>query len=493
MRCPQVLRSEAWLPWSRGRGVDVWAMLMAAASGDLYAVRALEVRDAGLINCAFEYLTPLHFALRENRLSVVEYLLERTIDPLYGHGDLPVQMVRDRGYTELGDYLEAWFSTHYHIVPGGEEIAAAIKGFDERLVRSLLDARPSLVLAADARGNLPIHWAALTRQLWLIDLLLERGADIEAKRPDGARPINLTNGDYHYRAWYRDLPVTGLRSAEVVTGFLMARGAVCDISVAAKIGYYRRVAELLDADAGLVNRLPDYLGFYNGLPLRNAAGAGHMEVVKLLLDRGANVNEPEPRVAPFGGALHAAVSGRHYAIVRLLLERGADASAMVESSGDVLHMAKVVGAPAEIVELIAARVVRRDPDIVAYEEEEAAVAAAGSDLALEEVRRADAVSYVEYWRKKLLSAAWWDGSIFASAEQVRWLLERGLEPGLSNWLGITALHRCAAKGLIDIAAVLLEFGASIDAAEAEWGETPKGWAVRKGQVEMAEWLSARGG
>jgi ankyrin repeat protein len=324
----------------------------------------------------------------------------------------------------------------------------------------------------------------LTRQLWLIDLLLERGADIEAKRPDGARPINLTNGDYMYRAWYRDLPAQGLRSAEVVTGYFLARGAFCDLAVAARIGYYRRVKELLDADAGLVNRLPDYVGFYNGLPLRNAAGAGHMEVVKLLLDRGANVNEPEPRIAPFGGALHAAVSGRHYAIVKLLLERGADAAAMVESSGDVLHMAKVVGAPADVVELIASRVVRRDPDIVAYEEE-ASVS--------EEDRRADAAAYVEHWRKKLLSAAWWDGSTFASPEQARWLLERGLDPKLSNWLGITALHRCAAKGLIDIAEVLLEFGASINAVEAEWAQTPRGWAVRKGQIGMAEWLAARGG
>ena len=45
--------------------------------------------------------------------------------------------------------------------------------------------------------------------------------------------------------------------------------------------------------------------------------------------------------------------------------------------GDVLHMAKVVGAPAEIVELIAARVVRRDPDIVACEEEEACCCGCG--------------------------------------------------------------------------------------------------------------------
>jgi ankyrin repeat protein len=80
-------------------------MLMAAAEGDLVEVKALAARDPGLLNCEFQYFTPLHFALRENRMELVEYLLDKTIDPLYGYGDLPVQLVRDRGYTELGDFL----------------------------------------------------------------------------------------------------------------------------------------------------------------------------------------------------------------------------------------------------------------------------------------------------------------------------------------------------------------------------------------------------
>jgi hypothetical protein len=36
----------------------------------------------------------------------------------------------------------------------------------------------------------------MTRQVEIIDELLARGADIEAVRSDGARPIQLTNGDY---------------------------------------------------------------------------------------------------------------------------------------------------------------------------------------------------------------------------------------------------------------------------------------------------------
>ena len=45
----------------------------------------------------------------------------------------------------------------------------------------------------------------MTRQIPMIDELLARGADINARRADGARPIQLTNGDYHYRGW-RDVP-----------------------------------------------------------------------------------------------------------------------------------------------------------------------------------------------------------------------------------------------------------------------------------------------
>ncbi len=103
----------------------------------------------------------------------------------------------------MGEYLEAWLKEHYGIVPQGETVAAAIKAFDMDRVRELIGNRPELAHAADKRGNRPIHWAALTRQIELIDYLLSQGADIGAIRPDGARPIDLTNGDYHYRNWYR--------------------------------------------------------------------------------------------------------------------------------------------------------------------------------------------------------------------------------------------------------------------------------------------------
>src|SRR5438034_286359 len=81
--------------------------------------------------------------------------------------------------------------------------------------------------APDEHTNQPIHWAATTRQLEMIDELLSRGADINAQRSDGARPIQLTNGDYNYRGW-RDVPKDVTTTPREVLTHLRARGADCD-------------------------------------------------------------------------------------------------------------------------------------------------------------------------------------------------------------------------------------------------------------------------
>ena len=503
---PAALRSEEYLPWSGGRGVDVWAMIVAATSGDLSGMQALVARDPGLLRCSYEYFSPLRFAVRENQIAIVEYLLDKGLSPVEEFGDTLTAMARDREYWELLEVLEAAQRERYHVVPGGEEVVAAIKERSLSSLQDLIAARPDLVHAADAGGNQPIHWAVLTRQIDMIDFLLGRGADIEAMRPDGARPIDLTNGDYTYRSWYRDLPPTGLQKHEVLIGYLMGWGAYCDISVAAKIGYYERVRELLDQDPDLVNRLPSYDGYYSGTPLRNAAAAGYIEIVRLLLDRGADINLPEPGIAPSGSALHSAIAGKQYDIVRLLLERGANANAEMESSGDCLLMARHVGASQEIIDLIASHATNRSTNILAYEADPARLRRlleVGGDvepylgrLINQDLR--DQLEMVLAYRPEVLRdlrldrSAWWDSFSFTSAEQARWLFQRGLSPRLCNWLGITRLHRCVEKEQTDIAAVCLEYGADINAVEAHWSSTPLGWAARLGKEEMAKWLIAQG-
>src|SRR5262249_20422218 len=126
-----------------------------------------------------------------------------------------------------------------------------------------------------------------------------------------------------------------------VLAHLRTRGAYCDTCTAAYVGDLERVRELVDEDPSLANRASDYVTYYacSGTPLRNAAAAGHIEIVKLLLERGADPNLPEEGIAPRGQALYAAVSNGHFDIARLLLERGAFPNPAVESSADALSMA----------------------------------------------------------------------------------------------------------------------------------------------------------
>jgi ankyrin repeat protein len=492
---PESLRSEEYRPWSRGRGTDAWAMLLASIAGDLERMKQLVESDPGLVECEYEYFTPIHFAVRENHRAAVEFLLENGAASAYEAGDSLVGMARERGHTELTALLEAKLKQKYGVVPEGAEIAEAIRSRDIDRVREMIGKRPELVHAADERGNRPIHWAVMTRQMALIDLLLERGADINAVRPDGLRPVHLTNGDYHYRGW-RDLPAVALQRHEVLVGYLLARGAGYDISIATKAGDLDRVRQLLDENPALVNQVPAY-SYYTGLPLRNAAANGHLEVVKLLLERGANPNQPEPGIAPRGGALHAAIGGKHLAVVKLLLEHGADPNAEVESSGNCLSMAKFANAPKEMVELIASYGGVLGAGLADLETL-AAMLHANPQLHVDEkLDNSPMMELILRYQPDILKRTpdptpWWSHGTPATPEFARRLIARGLDPNRRNWLGITLLHRCAAKGDIAMAEVCLECGAEIDVIETEWSSTPLGWAAREGKREMVEWLLAKG-
>jgi ankyrin repeat protein len=496
---PESLRSGEYQPWSRGRGVDVWAMLCASITGDLATIKSLVEADPNLVECEYEYLKPLRFAVRENQRAVVEFLLQQGADPAFEAGDSLVTIARDRGHADMVALLESELRDRYDVNPQAAPLASAIKARDVAQVRAILDKQPDLVHAADERGNQPLHWAVMTRQVELIDDLLARGADINAARPDGTRPLHLTNGDYHYRGW-RDLPSEALQKHDVLIGYLLARGAQYDISVATKVGDLARVRDLLDADPSLLNRVPTK-SYYSGSPLRNAAGAGHLAVVKFLLERGADPNLPEPGIAPWGGALHAAIGSKHYDIVKLLLEHGANPNAEVESSGNCLSMAKWSGAPKEIVDLIASYGGVRTVALLCHDgdlETLAQMLNANPNLpAGEDWNNPQVMDLILRFQPDILKRTpdptpWWSLSTPKDPAYARTLMERGLDPNRRNWLGITMLHRCAAKDSVEIAQVCLDFGADINATEADSSSTPLACAARLGKKTMVEWLLAKG-
>ena len=255
---PDELKKDTPLLWSTGRGTDVWALFCACIAGDLAAVRQLIEIDPSLVQCQYSYRTPLYFAVRENRIAVVEFLLEQQADPLsFAVGDSLLEICRDRGYAEMEQLLAANYATVQGASPAGEAVAAAIRAHDLAKMRSLLDTSPELLHAGDERSNQPVHWAAMTRQVDVIDELVDRGANIDAARFDGARPIQLANGDYYFRGW-RDVPKDWPTKPTDVIAHLRARGAYCDICTASHIGDLGRVHELLEEDPARANRMADY-------------------------------------------------------------------------------------------------------------------------------------------------------------------------------------------------------------------------------------------
>lgn len=509
MQQPESLRTDEYLPWCRGRGNDVWGMMQAASTGDLATLESLVAKDVSLVDCEFEYYRPLHFAVRDNQFEAVRWLIDHGADPFCGFlGYQPpyrpqnpgnhqwsFTMARERGYTDILALLEAHVWNKFRMHPDGELLPALIRDRHVAGVVQTLDARPELIGYADGFGNHPLHWAVITRQLPLIDLLLARGADINAARPDGACPLDLTNGDYHFRGW-RDVPRWTLRPHEVLIGYLLARGAYYDISTAAQLGDLERVRTLLDERPELANRIPTSSGYYNGAPLRCAAAGGHLDVVKLLLERGADPNLPEC-VAPRGAALYEAIAGKHWELVKLLIAHGADATGAVESSGNCYWRAKnMEHAPEEILRLLASKGGGLDLELACHDNDLEALSAmllANPQFHVWDHLDTDdeaALELVMRYQPDVLTRTHFRGA--KSIAHARWLFEHGMDAKQPNWLGITPLHRAALAGNVELADLLVEFGADVNAIDDEFSSTPLGWAARAGQGSAAQWLLDHG-
>ena len=507
---PDELKNNEPLVWSTGTGSDVWDLFCACIRGDLEIVKRLIENDRSLVRCQYEYRTPLYFAVRENQIDVARLLLHQGADPFgLGVHDGLLQTARDRGYVEMELLLEERLATLHNASSRGDAIAAAIRDRDIARVRGLLDASPELASAGDSTGNQPIHWATMTRQLDVIDELLDRGADINAKRPDGARPIQLTNGDYHYRGW-RDVPEDVATTPANVLAHLRARGAYVDICAAASIGDLPRVRELLEEDSSLANRLSEYVTYYpgSGTPLKNAAAGGHLEIVKLLLAHGANPNLREEGIAPRGHALYSAVANGHLEIAWLLLASGACPNAPVESSADALSRAISQGNQ-PMIELLCSYGAAREAHLLAYYgdvQTAAAVFAANPALAddpeaLENAAEEGQESFVRLMlrykpdlARRVAVGVRVQGPDASTKrrEIAEQLFQYGMDPSRPNWLHITPLHRFAQRGDLENATIFLDHGANLHARDEDICSTPLGWAAKFGRLAMVELLLQRG-
>lgn len=162
-----------------------------------------------------------------------------------------------------------------------KELLTAATGGDLRTVaRKIktfgLDTVLSLSQSADT-GHTLVHYAAAKGELKLLELLLDHGADIDARDNRGSTPLH----------------------------------------VAAAQGRLETAALLLQRGAALECR--DAAGW---TPLAAAAAAGQVKVAEFLIERGADINARGPLRIPI-----LKVAMNHPALITLLLDRGADIEA----------------------------------------------------------------------------------------------------------------------------------------------------------------------
>ena len=191
-----------------------------------------------------------------------------------------------------------------------------------------------------------------------------------------------------------------------------------------------------------------------------------IEVVRVLLDHGANVNGPSDTNPRFlASSLHWAVSNKNIEIVELLLERGAEVDARDKNGETPLHWAVRTGPPApQLVQLL----LRSGADINARDY------SGNSPLLLREVDVELAVFLVENGADPTMAnhrgVAVLHRALRGSPtyEQIELLLNHGADANASDEKGVSVLHSAMyGDAGTEIVALLLNHGADPNAVTLE--------------------------
>ena len=182
---------------------------------------------------------------------------------------------------------------------------AARLGFRD-LAEHLIAEHPGHVNSTGGYQGTPMHAAASGGHTKILSLLIEHGIGVECRGKWGHTALHLTS-----------------RNGKIET-----------------------VQFLLDYGADINARSQ-----YNNTPLIYAAEGGFIDCVRILLERGAAVNDAQGNLGRT--PLHRAVNARKPQIVRLLLEHGADVSVRDEGGRTAYQLASHCEYQ-EIVELLSA-------------------------------------------------------------------------------------------------------------------------------------------
>jgi 7,8-dihydropterin-6-yl-methyl-4-(beta-D-ribofuranosyl)aminobenzene 5'-phosphate synthase len=319
----------------------------------------------------------------------------------------------------------------------GAEIHKASKEGDLAKVQALIAENPGLTDTKDEMGRTPLHLACYGGHTELVKFLLVKGADMEAKFPNGSTALFWTIPEGH----------------KEILELLMAKGADINakqndgtslLHIAAALGQ-TEIAELL-INKGLGPNTKQSVG---STPLVYAVSRGHRKVVELLLNKGADVNIQDN--AGYSPVNIAAFRGNKE-MLEFLISKGANLNQKNRMGLTALHDMAMQGQK-EIVALLIDN---------------------GADFMMKDTSG---------------NAALQLASNHGHKDVVELLLTKGADVNQKGSGGDNPLHGAAWKGDKPTVEFLIANNAEIN-AKNENGETPLDNALRRGHEDIVALLTA---
>ncbi|XP_041366401.1 palmitoyltransferase ZDHHC17-like [Gigantopelta aegis] len=139
--------------------------------------------------------TSLHWATRQGHLSMVVLLMSHGADPSLrdGEGCSCIHLAAQFGHTAIVAYLIAKGQDVDMVDRNGMTALmwSAYRVFGHDPLQLLLTFGAIVNKADKFQGNTPLHWACLTGNHVVINILLKRGASIDAENTKGQTPLDI--------------------------------------------------------------------------------------------------------------------------------------------------------------------------------------------------------------------------------------------------------------------------------------------------------------
>jgi ankyrin repeat protein len=319
------------------------ALAAAAQQGNIERVRSLLVQAADVNDAQGDGMTALHWAVYNGDLDMARLLLEagaRRDAATRLEGVTSMQLASTAGRPDLvALLLQAGAASDAANALGATPLMQAAAAGSDDTVRLLLDAKADPNAVEPVRGQTPLMFAAAFNRPSVIKLLAQRGAAVNAVgkvTPIGKPQVDedgnpIPSKATNSRTGSGTIAGIAAGSAKVMGGFTALHYAVRD-------GHQAAARALVEsgADVNMVTAGDE------SSPLVVAISNGHFDLAKYLLDRGA---EPNALNADGLAALYAVIDTQwtpatatprpivtqeaitHLQLMKALLDRGADPNA----------------------------------------------------------------------------------------------------------------------------------------------------------------------